>query len=67
MSKQLSEAEAGAVADAVLELIEDLGFSPAEALPGLAVAAWRQAQGMKDANGALDEFVAFLDEALDID
>lgn len=57
---QLDAYAAGTLADALMEVIEDLGFPPEEAIPGLVATIEKMAQLLPDTNGALDEAAALL-------
>ena len=53
--KALDTYPAESLCEALLEAIEDLGFPPEEAIPGMILAVLRLAAMTEDEEGALDE------------
>jgi hypothetical protein len=60
MAKVLDTYAADTIADALLEVLEDLGFPAQEAIPGLCTSINRLAAGLIDHDKALDEAVDLL-------
>lgn len=65
MAKLLDTYSAGTIADALDEFIDDLGFPPEEAIPGLVKGIWNQAQKTEKPGALLMEAGDLLADGID--
>lgn len=63
MPKILDTYGADTLADALMEVIDDLGFPANEAIPGLIATIARLARTLPDSSAALDEAAELLGDA----